>query len=110
VARETARSYQLGLWHRVRYLVWPTTLPYAVTGIRLATSVALILTITGELILGTPGLGKRMDVAYTSGAVASMYALVVVTGLIGVAANVVTRRAERWVLVWHPSVRGEVPA
>jgi ABC-type nitrate/sulfonate/bicarbonate transport system permease component len=41
-----------------------------------------------------------------------MYALIVVTGLFGVAANVLTRAAERRVLSWHPSVRLEarVPA
>lgn len=108
VASETARSYRLGPWARVRYLVWPTALPYAVTGVRLAASVALILTITGEFFIGTPGLGRQIDIAYTSGAVGSMYALVVVTGLIGVAANLVTRTAERAVLAWHPSVRREV--
>jgi ABC-type nitrate/sulfonate/bicarbonate transport system permease component len=109
VARETALSYRLGFGYRVRYLVWPTALPYAVTGIRLATSVALILTVTGELTIGTPGLGKLMDTAYSSGAVPSVYAVVVVTGLIGVVANLLTREAERYVLAWHPSIRGEVP-
>jgi len=109
VAKETAHSYRLGRWARVRYLVWPTTLPYAMTGIRLAASVALILTITGELIIGSPGLGREIAVAQSSGAVPAMYALVVVTGLIGVVANLVTRTAERRVLVWHPSVRKEVP-
>jgi ABC-type nitrate/sulfonate/bicarbonate transport system permease component len=109
VARDTALSYRLGFAYRVRYLVWPTALPYAVTGIRLATSVALILTVTGELTIGTPGLGKLMDTAYNSGAVPSVYAVVVVTGLLGVVANLLTRGAERHVLAWHPSVRGEVP-
>ncbi len=47
--------------------------------------------------------------AQTSDAVPTMYALVLVTGLIGVVANIVTRSAERWVLAWHPSVRREVP-
>lgn len=110
IASETARSYHLGRWARLVYLILPTALPYAITGIRLAASVALILTITGEFFIGTPGLGRQIDIAYTSGAVASMYALVVVTGLIGVAANVVTRAAERLVLSWHPSVRREVAA
>ena len=27
VARDTARSYHLGLWRRIRYVVWPTALP-----------------------------------------------------------------------------------
>jgi ABC-type nitrate/sulfonate/bicarbonate transport system permease component len=109
VARDTARSYRLGRLHRVRYLLWPTALPYAVTGIRLAASVALILAITGELIIGTPGLGKEIAVAQTSGAVAPMYALVVVTGLLGLAANLAARAAERRVLAWHPALRLEAP-
>ena len=103
VARDTARSYRLGRWYRVRYLVWPTALPYVVTGVRLAATVALILTITGELIIGSPGLGQEIATARASGAVAAMYALIVVTGLFGVAANVVTRAAERRALHWHPS-------
>jgi ABC-type nitrate/sulfonate/bicarbonate transport system permease component len=110
LARETAYSYRLGRWHRVRYLVWPTTLPYAMTGIRLATSVALILTVTGELFLAAPGLGREIASARDSDAVPMLYALVVVTGLIGLAANIITRTAERRVLRWHTSVRTEVPA
>jgi len=112
VARDTAHAYHLGFGYRVRYVVWPTALPYAVTGFRLATAVALILTITGELTIGTPGLGKLMDTAYNSGddGVPSVYAIVVVTGLIGVIANNVTRAAERYVLAWHPAVRAELPA
>jgi len=110
IASETARSYRLSGWAKVRHLIWPTALPYVVTGIRLATAVALILTITGELIIGTPGLGKEIATAQTSGAVPGMYALVLVTGVLGVLVNLGTRYAERLVLAWHPSVRGEVPA
>ncbi|GAA3189874.1 ABC transporter permease [Dactylosporangium siamense] len=105
VARDTAHSLRLSPWQRLRTLVWPTALPYTVTGIRLATSVALILTITGELIIGTPGLGKEIAVAQSSGAVPAMYALVVVTGLLGVAVNLATRSGERRLLRWHPSQR-----
>jgi ABC-type nitrate/sulfonate/bicarbonate transport system permease component len=110
VAMDTARSYQLSRLRRVVNVIWPTTLPYAITGFRLATSVALILTITGELVVGTPGLGKLIETAYTSNAVAVMYALVVVTGIIGVLANLSTRALERLVLAWHPSVRKDVVA
>ncbi len=109
VAHETARAYRLDRWSRLRYLIWPTTLPYAVTGLRLAASVALILAITGELILGSPGLGKEIAVAQSSGvsAVPTMYAYVVVTGLIGLCFNVFARAGERWILAWHPAIRRE---
>lgn len=107
VARDTARSYRFGMLTKGLRLVWPTVLPYAITGFRLAASVALILTITGELIIGTPGLGRLVIAAQTAGAVASMYALVVVTGLLGVAVNLLARLLEGRVLHWHPSVRRE---
>jgi ABC-type nitrate/sulfonate/bicarbonate transport system permease component len=110
VAMDTAHSYRLGRWARIRHVVWPTTLPYAVTGFRLAAAVALVLAVTAELIIGSPGLGKEIAVAQTSGAVPAMYALVVVTGLLGVAVNVLARALERRVLAWHPSARREVAA
>lgn len=110
VAADTARSYHLNRWARIRYLIWPTALPYVVTGVRLGTAVALILTITGELVMGSPGLGQEIAIARSSGAVPVMYALIVVTGVFGVVANVLTRAAQRRVLAWHPSIRTEVPA
>jgi len=110
VAMDTAHSYRLGRWAHVRHVVWPTTLPYAVTGFRLAAAVALVLAITAELIIGSPGLGKEIAVAQTSGAVPAMYALVVVAGLLGVGVNLAARALERRVLAWHPSTRREAAA
>jgi ABC-type nitrate/sulfonate/bicarbonate transport system permease component len=108
VADETARSFGLGATARIRHVIWPTALPYVMTGIRLAASVALVLAITAELVIGSPGLGARIAVAQTSNAVPTMYALIVVTGLLGVLVNVAARLVERRVLRWHQSVRGEV--
>jgi ABC-type nitrate/sulfonate/bicarbonate transport system permease component len=110
VAEETARSYRLGPWARVRYLLWPTALPYVLTGVRLAAAVALILAVTTELIIGAPGLGAQIAVAQTSDAVPTMYALIVVTGLLGVGINLAARSAEHRLLGWHQSVRGELTA
>lgn len=107
VARDTARTYRFRFLTEGLRLVWPTTLPYAMTGFRLGATVALILTITGELIIGTPGLGKLLALTQQSGQVAAMYAIVVVTGLLGVVVNVGARMVERRVLHWHPSVRRE---
>lgn len=108
VADATARSYGLNRWQRIRHVVWPTTLPYLMTGIRLAATVALILAITAELIIQTPGLGKQIADTREGGAAVSMYALVLATGLIGVAVNLVFRFVERRVLAWHTSIRMEV--
>ena len=110
VADETARSFRFDTWGRVRYVLWPTALPFVFTGIRLAASVALVLAVTAELVIGSPGLGALIGVAQTSNAVDVMYALIVVTGLLGVAINLAARVVERRTLAWHQSVRSEVAA
>jgi ABC-type nitrate/sulfonate/bicarbonate transport system permease component len=107
VADDTARSYRMGRWGRVRYVMWPTALPYVMTGVRLAATVALVLAITAELVIGSPGLGHLIAVAQTSGAVPRVYALVLVTGVLGVAINLVARAVERRALHWHQSIRRE---
>ncbi|WNV86154.1 ABC transporter permease subunit [Umezawaea sp. Da 62-37] len=108
VVRDTARSYRFSRWTTVRTVVWPTAMPYVVTGFRLAASVALILEITAELIIGVPGLGRSIGVAQSSGAVTQTYALVVVVGLLGVAVNASARFVERRALRWHTSVRRDL--
>ncbi|MFJ5261792.1 ABC transporter permease [Streptomyces sp. NPDC088387] len=107
VADETARSYGLGTWARVRHVTWPTALPYVMTGVRLAAAVALVLAITAELVVGAPGLGSLIAVAQASQAVPDMYALITVTGVLGLLINLGARAVERRALAWHQSVRGE---
>lgn len=107
VARDTARSFGLPRHHRLRYLVLPTALPYFMTGLRLAAAVALILAVTAEMAIGVPGLGNLINVARNAGDSPSLYAVVVVTGLLGLLINMVFRYIERHALSWHQSVRGE---
>jgi len=107
VASNTARSFGLGYFARIRHVVWPTTLPYLMTGIRLGAAVALILAVTAELVIGNPGLGKEIALAQSGGATAPMYALVIATGALGVLINMAFRAIERRALSWHSSIRAE---
>lgn len=108
VARETARSYQLGRVARLRYLIWPTALPYVMTGVRLAAAVALILAVTAGLVGVGRGLGAEIAVAQSSGAVPLVYGLVITTGLLGVVINLLARALERRTLSWHSSMRADI--
>lgn len=108
VAMSTGRSYGFSAWQRVRDIVFPTTLPYLMTGVRLAAAVALILAVTAQLIIGTPGLGLEIARAQNAGLYATMYALILATGLLGVLINFAARGVERLLLSWHQSVREDV--
>lgn len=105
VARETARSYRLGWLSQIRYVTWPTALPYVITGLRLAATVALVLEITAELVIGGRGLGSLLSVTRASGAVAGTYALVVIAGLLGLIVNIAARKLETVALPWHHTQR-----
>ncbi|WP_343923511.1 ABC transporter permease [Rhodoglobus aureus] len=110
VANDTAKSYGLGPLARARYVVWPTVLPYLMTGIRLASAVALILAITAELIIVSRGLGYQIRLSQSGGSIPEMYALILATGMIGVIINLVMRVIEKKLLSWHSSIRRETVA
>jgi ABC-type nitrate/sulfonate/bicarbonate transport system permease component len=105
VALDTARVYGLGPLARVRRIVIPSAVPYIATGIRVASSIALILAVTAELVIGSPGLGRAITVAEGSGAIDLMYALVLATGVLGLLLNALLTSVERRALRWHPSQR-----
>lgn len=105
VALDTARVYGLGRWSRIRYVAWPSALPYAITGFRLGASVALVLAVTAELVIGNPGIGHQVALAQSAMALPEMYSLVITAGIMGVLVNILARFIERKVLAWHPSVR-----
>jgi ABC-type nitrate/sulfonate/bicarbonate transport system permease component len=105
IARDTARAFQLRRAERLVAVTLPGAVPYIATGLRISSSVALILAVTAELVIGMDGLGRSISLAGDGGAVELMYALIVVTGMVGWALNSVFSRTERRVLHWHPSTR-----
>jgi ABC-type nitrate/sulfonate/bicarbonate transport system permease component len=106
VAMDTARSFGFGPAQRMLRVTLPSATPYIATGVRISAAVALILAVTAELVIGAPGLGREINVAREGGATDLMYALIIVTGLLGWLVNVLFTRLERRVLHWHPSQRG----
>ncbi len=105
VARDTARSY--GFNRRMTFLdlVWPSMLPYMFTGFRIAAGIALVLAVTAEMVIGTFGLGQGIALAENVGDTTKMYALAIITGVLGVLINIGTRALEKRTLRWHASVR-----
>jgi ABC-type nitrate/sulfonate/bicarbonate transport system permease component len=105
VATDTARSFGLGRFERLWRIKLPSAVPYIATGLRISSAVALILAVTAEIVIGSPGLGRSINVARQGGAIELMYALIITTGLLGWVLNVLTTQAERRVLHWHPAHR-----
>ena len=108
--KETARAYGLGASARFVWVIVPSTLAYVATGLRISSAIALILVVTAEVVVGAAGLGRAIEAARTAGQVATMYALIAVTGMLGLMLNTLFQRMESSLLRWHPSQREELAA
>ena len=67
IAVDTARAFGVPAHERLCGITLPSAVPYIVTGLRIASTVALILAFTAELFMGTPGLGQELNYAYAYG-------------------------------------------
>jgi ABC-type nitrate/sulfonate/bicarbonate transport system permease component len=106
VALDTARVYGLGPAARLRHVILPSAVPSIATGVRVASSIALILAVTAQLVIGSPGIGRAITVSEAGGALERMYALIVAAGVLGLLLNAVLTRVERRALRWHPGRAG----
>jgi ABC-type nitrate/sulfonate/bicarbonate transport system permease component len=108
VTIDTARSFGIGGFERLYRIKLPSAIPYVATGVRISSTVALILAFTAELFMGTPGLGQKVNFASSFGLHEQLYAYALATGFLGVAIHLLMNAAERRLLRWHPSQRTEL--
>jgi ABC-type nitrate/sulfonate/bicarbonate transport system permease component len=105
VAIETARSFGVPGLERLYRITLPSSVPYIATGLRISSTVSLILAFTAELFMGTPGLGQLLNQAEAYGLNDQLYAIALATGFLGVAIHLLFTTIERRALRWHASQR-----
>ena len=105
VQRDAARSFRLTAWGRIRFLLVPSVTPFVATGLRIAATVSLLLSVTAEYIGGASGLGTELGQAEMAGNMPEMYAYILTAATLGVAINIGFISLQRRLLWWHPSVR-----
>lgn len=107
VAIQTARLFGLSRFDRLRFVILPSSLPYIATGLRVCAAIALMIGVTAELVINTPGLGQQIVLAQSAGQVTKMYALIFATGVLGIAIHLAFTALERRPLRWHESQRAK---
>ena len=107
VARETLRAFGFGRLGVTTLVDLPSASPFIATGIRLASSIAIILNISTGYLTGRisgNGIGAFIAEANTgAGNTSLVLAAALWAGLLGLAANAVLVWGERRVLRWHHS-------
>jgi NitT/TauT family transport system permease protein len=104
VAKETARSFGLGSFGVLTRVTMPAMSPFVFTGLRVASAIALIVAVSVEFLLpggDDAGLGGIVVEAQVGGDLLTMYATVVIAGLLGLATNAVLVAIERRAFGWR---------
>lgn len=101
---ETGRVFGLSRFRSIIRIVLPAASPSVATGISIATSIALILAVIGEMVAGGSGLGYYILSAGMGGQVSRSYAGVFAAALLGFLLNVIVLRIRGRLFRWSPEV------
>lgn len=110
-AKDMARSFGISRFGIVRRIVIPSAAPFIMTGIRISSSIALIVVITVELIAGgAEGIGafisrERASYADSSETYLAVLAATITAGVLGLVINLIIGWFERRFFGWDSTAR-----
>ena len=98
---ETARSYGISGFARIRHVVLPAASPQIFAGMRTSMALAVITMVLSEYFSSTSGVGYVLLISKNTFQLGPMWAAIVLIGLLGYLANAIFVLVERRVLAWH---------
>lgn len=101
VSKATMSTFRVTRPRRVLWLSLPSASPFIATGLRVASTLALLIAITTELLGSAAGLGQILLTATANGEYAEMLAVVAVIGFLGMVVNGVFSLIEKRMLHWR---------
>lgn len=103
VKMDTARSFRTPKAYWISTVVLPAALPKIFAGLRLSLSISVILMVVSELVGALNGIGKQLFVEQGKYSFPTMWAWIVLLGVIGYGLNAALLAVEHRVLRWQPT-------
>lgn len=101
VLLQAAKSYQLTLFERIRFIYIPNAAPQIFAGGRISLAIATVVLVVTEMIGSPGGLGYFVLSSQRNFDILSMWTGIVMLGLVGYILNFLFRLAENRILRWH---------
>jgi len=98
---DTIRSFRIPGHLRFFKVLLPAAGPFIATGLRIATTVSILVAVGVEIVSLTPGLGREIALSRSYNETATTYAYIIYAGLLGVAITTLWDLAEARLLRWH---------
>ena len=101
---DIAQSFGASRWLRFRSVILPSTFPFILTGIRIATGRALVGVIVAEELAANQGIGHYIEMNGSFLQTSRVMLGVVLLGLFGIVLGEGVRRIEKRFEVWRPEI------
>ena len=99
-----ARSFGASEWQVFKSVVFPSTLPFLLTGLRIAVGRALVGVLVGELYAATAGIGFMITVAGATFQTDKVFVGVLIFAISGIVLTEILDRIEHRFDKWRPKV------
>ena len=106
---DTARSYGIGGFARIRRIVLPAAMPQIAAGMRVSLALAVIIMVVAEYFSSTSGVGYVLLISKNTFQMGPMWAAIVLIGVLGYLLSLLFSLAERYFLAWHRGWRAATP-
>ncbi len=96
------RAIEASRWKTLWKLKFPTALPFIFAGLKIASVMAVIGAIVGEMLSGgAGGLGRRLTLAALNLKTDTIFALIIVLSVVGLVVFLVVVVAEHYIVHWR---------
>lgn len=102
---DTVRSFRIPFGIRFFSVILPAASPYIATGLRIATSISILVAVGTEVIIPITGLGQQATISRNDNQVALAFVYVIYSGLLGLFLTSLWEMAEDRLLSWHRRAR-----
>jgi NitT/TauT family transport system permease protein len=99
-----AKSFGASEWQVFKSVIFPSTLPFILTGLRIAVGRALVGVLVGELYAATAGIGFMITVAGATFQTDKVFVGVLIFAISGIILTHILDRVERRFDKWRPQV------
>ncbi len=96
-----AKIYKASWWVIFSKVLLPASMPYIVTGLRIAFNTAFTVTVSVELVAARDGLGRTLWIAWETLRTEDIYAGLLLIGVLSLGNNLILSMIESYLLRWQ---------
>jgi nitrate/nitrite transport system permease protein len=94
---DVARVLEMPRWRQIIKVIWPASLPYIFTGLRISLGIAWLVIVAVEMLTGGTGIGFFVWDEWNRLNISSVFLAILVIGLTGLILDYLVGRVQVWV-------------